>query len=139
MAFVKTIPVRLVGHSRAIWLDKSWKVRAGDMLVVRTIIAGQSYVTTTVVKKNCSPYVLLPRFWPLEKGDVHDFTIDYATVPKSPHDDEESTNAEQVKTESEKVVETKAVSESESVTVQTPENGILQPSQQDIGFIRINN
>lgn len=137
MAFVKTLPVRLVGHSRAIWLDKAWKVRKGDMLVVRTVIAGQSYVTTTVVKKNCSPYVLLPKFWPLEKGDIHDFSIDYATVPKSPHEDEdnekEAVKVEPVKAEPEEKVEAKAEPEDDS------EQEIIQSGPtQDIGFIRIN-
>lgn len=82
MAFIKTMQVKLQGHSKCLWLDRSWGIEVGDMLTISTEINGQTYYHTTTAKHNCSKFVTLPKFWPVAVGDLIDVKVVYANVPK---------------------------------------------------------
>lgn len=82
MSFLKTMQVKSTGHSKCLWMDRSWGIEKGDMLTIQVTIDGQTYYHTTTAKENCSKYVTLPKFWKVEVGDIIDVKISYANVPK---------------------------------------------------------
>lgn len=82
MAYLKTMQVKSTGHSKCLWLDKSWGIEKGDMLCIQITIDGKNYIQTTSAKENCSKFVTLPKFWPVEVGDIIDVKITYANVPQ---------------------------------------------------------
>lgn len=82
MAFLKSMQVKKTGNSKCLWLDRSWGIEKGDMLTIQTTIDGKTYFQTTSAKLNCSKFVTIPKFWPVEEGDIIDVKIAYANVPQ---------------------------------------------------------
>lgn len=94
MAFLKSMPVKSTGNSKCLWLDRTWGIQKGDMLTIHAILDGKNYYHTTAAKVNSSKYVTLPKFWPVEVGDIIDVKISYANVPKRPESEGASEDGE---------------------------------------------
>lgn len=80
MAYLKSMIVKTVGNSKAFWLPKEWGIKKGENLTIQASIDGKTYYTTTVVKQNDSCFVLIPKWWPVESGEIIDVKFSYASI-----------------------------------------------------------
>lgn len=86
--YLRTFVVRTFGPtSKVVWLPKAWKFSKGELVHVEAKINGKTWHDTSKVKcgSTGAVYVTIPHFWPVEKGDMIDLGVVYATVTAPPN------------------------------------------------------
>ena len=85
--YLRTFTVRTFGPtSKVIWLPKAWGFKKGELVHIEAKINGKTWHDTCKVKMGgqSAVYVTIPHFWPVERGDLIDFGLVYATVITPP-------------------------------------------------------
>ena len=81
--WTKTFKVSALGGSKVVFVPNRWKIKDGDWLQIKTTVNGQVNHETCRVGNAASNYIVIPSFWPFERGDFIDLEMAFADVPES--------------------------------------------------------
>ena len=82
--YLRSFIVRTFGpSSKIVWIPKAWNFSKGELVHIEAKINGKTWHDTSKVKAGSTGavYVTIPHFWPVEKGDIIELGIVYATQP----------------------------------------------------------
>lgn len=86
--YLRSFIVRTFGpSSKVVWLPKAWGFSKGELVHIEAKINGKTWHDTSKVKGGSTnaPYVTIPHFWPVGKGDIIELGIVYATQTVNPN------------------------------------------------------